>query len=103
MRLKDGLILREVAGQYVVVPIGNRVSEITKIIYMTASGALLWQFMENKEFEINDLIEILQVSFPNIGAEQLAKDVHSFIDMLSKNRLLDDGKITRSATIRFKK
>ena len=29
MRIKDNLILREVAGQYVIVPIGKRVNEIT--------------------------------------------------------------------------
>ena len=29
--MKDGLILREVAGQYVIVPTGKRVKEITGI------------------------------------------------------------------------
>ena len=29
MKLKDGLILREVAGQYVIVPTGKRVKDVT--------------------------------------------------------------------------
>ena len=32
MKLKDGLILREVAGQYVIVPTGKRVKDVT-ILY----------------------------------------------------------------------
>ena len=32
MRLKDGLILREVAGQFVIVPTGRRVKEVTSIV-----------------------------------------------------------------------
>ena len=31
MKLKDGLILREVAGQYVIVPTGKRVQEVLGI------------------------------------------------------------------------
>lgn len=34
MKLKDGLILREVAGQFVVVPTGKRVQEVTSIVYI---------------------------------------------------------------------
>ena len=34
MKLKDGLILREVAGQFVVVPTGKRVQEVTSIIHL---------------------------------------------------------------------
>ena len=32
MKLKDQLILREVAGQYVIVPTGKRVTEVTSIV-----------------------------------------------------------------------
>ena len=46
MRLKDGLILREVAGQYVIVPTGKRVQEVTNIVYISASAAYLWDYMK---------------------------------------------------------
>ncbi len=39
MRLKDGLILREVAGQYVIVPTGKRVQEVTWHHYITKPAA----------------------------------------------------------------
>ena len=35
MKLKDQLILREVAGQYVIVPTGKRVTEVTSIVYIS--------------------------------------------------------------------
>ena len=40
MRLKDGLILREVAGQFVIVPTGRRVKEVTSIVYISCFGGL---------------------------------------------------------------
>ena len=39
MRLKDGLILREVAGQFVIVPTGKRVREVTNTVYISSSAA----------------------------------------------------------------
>ena len=42
MKLKDGLLLREVAGQYVIVPTGKRVQEFPRVNYMTADAAYLW-------------------------------------------------------------
>lgn len=41
MKLKDQLILREVAGQYVIVPTGQRVREVTSIVYISSSAAYL--------------------------------------------------------------
>lgn len=35
MRLKDNLILRKVANQYIIVPVGKRVQEITNMVYIS--------------------------------------------------------------------
>lgn len=57
MKLKEGLVLREVAGQYVIVPTGAAVREVTDIVYISASAAYLWNYMANHEFEKEDLVE----------------------------------------------
>ena len=46
MKLRDGLVLREVAGQYVIVPTGAAVREVTDIVYISASAAYLWNYIE---------------------------------------------------------
>ena len=42
MKLKDDLVLRKVADQYVIVPVGKRVQEVTSIVYISSSAAYLW-------------------------------------------------------------
>ena len=42
MKLKDQLILREVAGEYVIVPTGQRVREVTNVVCISSSAAYLW-------------------------------------------------------------
>lgn len=94
MKLKDGLILREVAGQYVVVPTGKRVQEVTSIVYISSSGAYLWDYMKDHEFEKEDLVAKIMEHYGGVTEEQAAADIEKFLKTLADNNILDDG-ITR--------
>ena len=94
MKLKDGLILREVAGQYVVVPTGKRVQEVTSIVYISSSGAYLWDYMKAHEFEKEDLVAKIMEHYSGVTEEQAAADIEKFLKTLADNNILDDG-ITR--------
>ena len=94
MKLKDGLILREVAGQYVVVPTGKRVQEVTSIVYISSSGAYLWDYMKDHEFEKEDLVAKIMEHYSGVTEEQEAADIEKFLKTLADNNILDDG-ITR--------
>lgn len=94
MKLKDGLILREVAGQYVVVPTGKRVQELTSIVYISSSGAYLWDYMKDHEFEKEDLVAKIMEHYSGVTEEQAAADIEKFLKTLADNNILDDG-ITR--------
>ena len=94
MKLKDGLILREVAGQYVVVPTGKRVQEVTSIVYISSSGAYLWDYMKDHEFEKEDLVAKIMGHYSGVTEEQAATDIEKFLKTLADNNILDDG-ITR--------
>lgn len=91
MKLKDGLILREVAGQYVIVPTGKRVQEIRSIVYISSSAAFLWGFMKENEFEKEDLVKRIMAHYTGVTEEKAASDIDKFIGTLSENNILDDG------------
>lgn len=93
MRLKDGLILREVAGQYVIVPTGKRVREVTNIVYISASAAYLWDYMKDHEFEKDDLVKRVMEHYTGVTEEKAAEDIDKFLNTLSNNSILDDGVI----------
>ncbi len=94
MRLKDGLILREVAGQYVIVPTGKRVQEVTNIVYISASAAYLWDYMKDHEFEKEDLVQRIMEHYTGVTEEKAREDIEKFLKILADNNILDDG-ITR--------
>lgn len=103
MKLKDGLILREVAGQYVIVPTGKRVREITNIVYISSSAAYLWDYMKDHEFEKEDLVKRIMEHFSGVTEEQAAADIDRFLKTLSDNSILDDGVIRGDSLIRVSK
>ena len=101
MRLKDGLILREVAGQYVIVPTGKRVREVTNIVYISASAAYLWDYMKDHEFEKDDLVKRVMEHYTGVNEEKAAEDIDKFLKLLGDNNILDDGVIRGSVFVRM--
>lgn len=83
MRIKEGYVLRDIAGSVVVVPVGERSKEFNGMINLNESGKVLWQRAE-KEFDEEALIETLLDRY-DVSREQAAKDVEKFINILKEN------------------
>ena len=103
MKLKDGLILREVAGQYVIVPTGKRVQEVTSIVYISSSAAYLWDYMKDHEFEKEDLVQRIMEHYTGVTEEKAAEDVEKFLKILSDNNIMDDGIVRGRVFVRMPK
>lgn len=101
MRLKDQLILREVAGQYVIVPTGERVREVTSIVYISASAAYLWEYMKDHEFTREDLVARILEHYTGVTEEKAAEDIDKFLKILADNNILDDGVLRGRAFVRI--
>ncbi len=86
MKIKDGFILREVAGSFIVVAVGDRVKEFNGVINLNETGAFIWKLLsEGKEPEFieNELVKEYDVS-----KEKANKDVKEFITKLEEGKLL---------------
>lgn len=101
MKLKDGLMLREVAGQYVIVPTGKRVREVTSIVYISSSAAYLWEYMKDHEFEKEDLVERILEHYVRVTREKAAADIEKFLKTLADNNILDDGVVRGKVFVRM--
>ncbi len=87
MKIRDGFMLREVAGQWVVVPLGERVVEFNGIMTLSESGALLWKVLEKDVLE-EELVQAVLKEY-SIDAETAKKDVQEFIGTIRKKDLLE--------------
>ena len=86
MKLKEGYILREVAGNYIVVAVGNAVKEFNGVINLNESAAFLWkQLAEDKTEE--ELVDALLGEY-EVSREIAEKDVSAFVEKLAKAKLV---------------
>lgn len=87
MKIKDGFMLREVAGSYVVVAVGKRSQEFNGMVNLNASGAFLWRTLEQGT-DREGLIEALLADY-DVSKEQAAEDVDSFIAKITENGFVE--------------
>lgn len=87
MRTKQGFLLREVAGSWIVVPIGNRVVEFNGLITLSESGALLWKKLESGASK-DDLVELLLSEY-EVDKATAEADVLEFLSSVDMKGLLE--------------
>ena len=86
MKIKEGFILREVAGSFVVVAVGDAVKTFNGIITLNETGAFLWKALEKGATE-QDLLSALLAEYD--VAESVAKEhVKKFIAKLTEAKLV---------------
>ncbi len=87
MQIKSGFMLREIAGQSVVVPLGSRVVEFNGIMTLSESGALLWRKLENNA-SMEELVELLLKEY-SVDENTAQKDVGDFVESMRSNSILE--------------
>lgn len=88
MKIKDGFILRTVAGQNVVVPVGTGAVNFNGMVSFNESGAFLWSLLSKdttKEQLVCSLLNEYEVEEPRAEA-----DVTAFLAKLREAKLLDE-------------
>lgn len=59
MKIKDGFVLREMCGEYIVAAEGLQNINFNKLISLNATAAFLWKELEGKEFTVEDMAQFL--------------------------------------------
>lgn len=88
MKIKDGYLLRKVAGSYIVVPIGEGIIDFSGVITLNEVGAFIWESLEEDITE-EELVEMILDEY-DIDEETAEKDVKEYISSLKGAGLIAD-------------
>jgi len=80
-------LLREIAGSWIVVPIGQRVVEFNGLMTLSESGAILWSILE-KGADMETLTDSLLSEY-DIDEETAIADVKEFISAVREKGLIE--------------
>ncbi len=87
MRIKKEFVLREVAGEYIIIPVGNTILNFNGLITVNEVGVSLWKMLQNDvtaEQLLQGILDEYEVE------EDIAKeDIQEFLDTLVKSGILD--------------
>ena len=87
MKLKSGYILREVAGNYLVVAVGKRAKEFNGMINLNGTAAELWKLLEDGNTE-EGLTAFLLENY-DVDEERARENVSAFVKKLKEADLLE--------------
>ena len=86
MKVKNGFVLRQVAGQTVVLPCGDTL-DLNMLITLNDTGAFLWQRLENEVTE-DELVAALLGEY-DVDADTARNAVQTFVRKLEEHDFLD--------------
>lgn len=88
MKTKKGFNLRQVCGENVIVAEGAENIDFSSIISMNESSAYLWNSIQGKEFDKNNLVELLIQEY-EVDADTAAKDVEALVAQWMKAGIIE--------------
>ncbi len=88
MKIKDNYIVRNVAGENLVVPVGGKNINFNAVMTLNESAMLLWKTLAAGA-EKRDLIKALTDEY-GIDEARAAADIDKFLNKLKENDILED-------------
>ena len=90
MKIKEGFVLREVAGSDIVVPTGKAQLSFNGIMTLNDVGKFIWKMLERETGASREEIIDAVLAEYDADAEAVEKDVDRFIFKLRTQSLIED-------------
>lgn len=87
MVIKKDFILRKIAGEDVVIPIGNNIADFNGIITLNETAAFLWKELQSGQDE-KGLLERLCQEY-DATEEEALQDIQEFLSILREHHILE--------------
>ena len=87
MKIKEGYILRQVMGNYMVVAVGKASKDFNKMVHLNETAAKIWELVDGGKSEgkiVEALFELYEVD-----RESLAQDVHKTLKALEAQGFIE--------------
>lgn len=86
MKIEKSFILREIAGDYVIVPTGKTALEFNGMITVNELGAFIWEKL-GEEITREELVEAICGEY-EVDAGTAGKDAEEFLGLLREHGIL---------------
>lgn len=88
MKHREGFIVKEVAGDYVLVPLGENMMDFREMMSLNETGAFLWEQLEKDTTE-EALLDAMTSEY-EVERALAQEDLTAFLDTLRARKLLEE-------------
>ena len=89
MKVRKDFVLRETAGDYMIIPTGRTVRSFDGLITVNEVGADLWDMLQS-EVTFDDLLRGILTIY-DVDKETAEEDIREFLDTLRERGILDES------------
>ena len=86
MKVNDQFILRTIAGEHLVIPVGEAALSVKGMIALSESGALLYEKLKDG-CSREELLAVLTSEY-EVSAEEALRDLDAFLDQMRQLDML---------------
>lgn len=94
MKIDRNFVLREIAGEYIIIPTGKTALEFNGLITVNEIGMELWKMLQN-EVTFDDLLKGIMEEY-DVDKEVAQEDIQDFLDKLIDGGILTEDDSTES-------
>jgi len=91
MKVDKEFVLREIAGDYIIIPMGKTALEFNGLITVNEVGVSLWKMLQN-EVTLEELVRGILNEY-DVKEEVAREDIQEFLDTLIEGGILSKGEI----------
>lgn len=88
MKIKSGFAKREIAGSFIVVPVGQNATEFNGMITLNDSSSFFWDCFQ-EDITIDEAVNKVTAEY-EVDEIRAKKDIESFIEKLKENNLIEE-------------
>ena len=86
MKIDRNFVLREIAGEYIIIPTGKTALEFNGLITINEIGMELWKMLQN-EVTFDDLLNGIMEEY-DVDEEVAKEDIQDFLEKLKEGGIL---------------
>ena len=87
MKIKDNFILREIAGEHILIPVGEAALRVHGMVTLSESALLLYEKLQSECTE-EDLVDVLTAEY-EVGREEAMRVVGAFLVQMRQVGILE--------------
>lgn len=88
MKIKQGFVLREICGEYVIVPTGEMTLQFNGLMTVNEVGASLWQLL-SKDISFDELVKGILDEY-EVDESTAKADIQEFLDYLNQYNVIEE-------------